>query len=293
MIVRGESKAGVQIFSEHRFQGASEPQRMETLKVANVTKAGFEDLKFRYIVRSQGKEAFPLDRDWPADRFFAYDLRSQNYQNERVYYDRLNFKYETQTNLDVTYMRITGTTDFWVDNCEFINSGSDGLVIASGNNITIRNTTVRGAFQKGSNGHGYGINCSADYVLFVGNRVENVRHWAIQLGAKYCVVFNNYSGTDMNFHQGDDGLNLIERNEIKLPRFHLWDIFQTGADFHADPGSANMFYRNDCKRGVDPAAYTDQNIIYTFEGRKVVPISNGIYPPKHNALYAIRRKATP
>ena len=288
VVLRGESRRGVQIYSEHRYQGPREAVKTCTFNFDGVRRAGMEDLRVRYRVYSRGKEAYPLDNNWTFNTFFEYSLRSQNYQNERVYYDRAGFKYETQRNLDVDFVHLDKAEDCWIDNCEFRNSGSNGIRISGGRHHTIRRTNVTGAFQKGSNGHGYGINCSARWVLMTLNRVERVRHWAIQQGAQYCVVWDNFSGTDMNFHQGDGGSNLIENTEIKLPRFHLWKIFQTGATFHDDPGSNNMFYRNDAKRGDNPPAYTDRNKIYTFIGRDIKELPSGI-SPRHGKLYAMRR----
>lgn len=290
VILRGESRAGVQIFSEHRYQGPREAVKTTTFNFNKTRKAGMEDLRVRYRVYSKNGEAFPLDHDWKFDTFFEYSLRSQNYQNERVYYDRKGFKFEVQRNLDVNFALMDGAEDCWIDNCEFRNSASNGIRVNGGQHNTIRRTTVIGAFQKGSNGHGYGINCAGRYVLMTGCRVERVRHWAIQLGSKYCVMVDNFTGTDVNFHNRDDGDNLVERNEIKLPRFHLWKVFQGGANFHGDPGKNNMFYRNDAQRGNNAPEFTDRNKIYTFVGKDVQELPSRI-SPRHGVLYAVRRKS--
>ena len=105
------------------------------------------------------------------------------------------------------------------------------ITIQEGTHITIRNTRIQGAFQKGGQGNGYGINCYGDHVLMVECTVKKVRHWAIQQGAKYCVVYNCHSEVDMNFHQGDKGLNLIENCKIHIPFHHSWDCYQTGASY--------------------------------------------------------------
>ena len=123
----------------------------------------------------------------------------------------------------------------------FINSGSNGILV-NGSYNTIRNCKIEGAFQKGVNGNGYGISCTGKYILMTGNTVKKVRHWAIQQGAEYCVVYNNHSETDINFHQKDKGKNLVEKNKIHIPFYHPWNCFQAGASFHGDPGENNMFF---------------------------------------------------
>ncbi len=289
VILRGESKNGVLLEVFMRFQGASEPKKKEVFFWKNIQNAGLEDFSMIYNADYQGKQMFPLDHDWAFSYFSAYSIRSQNYSNERVYHDRPNFKYHTVKNIDVIYVRMDGNTkNCWIDNCNFRDSGSAHLIISNlSKHITIRNTLVSGAFQKGNNGHGYGINCSGTYVLMVKNTVKNVRHWAIQQGAIYNVVYDCHSETDMNFHQGDLGLNLIEKSKIHKPYWHVWSPFQTGASYHGDPGRGNMFYDNDVIDGSNGKKYTDKKV-YTFNrDRKVVPMFNT--PPKHGTLYAMKQ----
>ncbi len=289
VILRGESKNGVVLEVFMRFQGASEPKKKEVFYWKNVQNAGLEDLSMIYNADYQGRQMYPLDHDWAFTYFSAYSIRSQNYPNERVYHDRPNFKYHTVKNIDVIYVRMDGTTkNCWIDNCNFRDSGSAHLIVSNpSKHITIRNTLVRGAFQKGNNGHGYGINCSGSYVLMVKNTVKNVRHWAIQQGAIYNVVYDCHSETDMNFHQGDRGLNLIEKNKLHRPYWHLWKVIGTGASYHGDPGQGNMFYDNDVIDGNNGKKYTDKKV-YTFNtDRNVVPMFNT--PPKYGTLYALKR----
>ena len=290
VVVRGEGKKNTILLNEMKLAAAKESVKTEVILFDNVQRAGMEDLRMEYRAFHNGKRAYPLDRDWP-NTFLKYELRSQNYQNDRLYYDRANFKYVTKRDMDIRFVFIDNATkNCWIDNCDFIDSASAGITFGGrkGSHITIRNCTVDGAFQKGSNGHGYGINCSASYVLMTGNTVKRTRHWAIQQGAQYCVVYKNRSEVDMNFHQGDRGSNLIEDNELHLPHWQLWKIFQTGANFHGDPGTSNMFFNNDAKKG-SKAEYTNKNIIYTFVGRDVVPLPSKTFPPKHGVLYAMKR----
>ncbi len=289
VILRGQSKNGVLLEVFMRFQGASEPKKKEVFFWQNIQNAGLEDFSMIYNADYNGKQMFPLDHDWAFDYFSAYSLRSQNYPNERVYHDRPNFKYHTVKNIDVTYVRMDGNTrNCWIDNCNFRDSASAHLIISNpSEHITIRNTLVQGAFQKGNNGHGYGINSSGTYVLMVKNIVKNVRHWAIQQGAIYNVVYDCHSETDMNFHQGDRGLNLIEKSKLHRPYWHLWKVIGTGASYHGDPGQGNMFYDNDVIDGKSGKKYTDQKV-YTFNrNREVVPMFST--PPKYGTLYAVKR----
>ena len=290
VVVRGEGKKNTILLNQMKLAAQKESVKTEVILFNNVQRAGLEDLRMEYRAFHNGKRAYPLDRDWP-NTFLKYELRSQNYQNDRLYYDRANFKYVTKRDMDIRFVFLDNATkNCWIDNCDFIDSASAGITFGGkkGSHITIRNCTVDGAFQKGSNGHGYGINCSASYVLMTGNTVKRTRHWAIQQGAQYCVVYKNRSEVDMNFHQGDRGSNLIEDNVLHLPHWQLWKIFQTGASFHGDPGTSNMFYNNDAKKGTK-SEYTNKNIIYTFVGRDVVPLPSKTFPPKHGVLYAMKR----
>ncbi len=289
VILRGQSKNGVLLEVFMRFQGASEPKKKEVFFWQNIQNAGLEDFSMIYNADYNGKQMFPLDHDWAFTYFSAYPIRSQNYPNERVYHDRPNFKYHTVKNIDVTYVRMDGNTkNCWIDNCNFRDSGSAHLIISNpSKHITIRNTLVQGAFQKGNNGHGYGINSSGTYVLMVKTTVKNVRHWAIQQGAIYNVVYDCHSETDMNFHQGDLGLNLIEKSKLHRPYWHLWKVIGTGASYHGDPGQGNMFYDNDVIDGNNGKKYTDKKV-YTFNtNRNVVPMFST--PPKYGTLYAMKR----
>ena len=291
VVLRGESRGQTWIDIGIKFEGASEPVKTEAFFFNDVRRAGLEDLSVTHPVFVNGRRAYPLDHDWTFDTWFKYELRSQNYQNERVYTDRANFEYSTVRDLDVNAVKFEGTTeDSWMDNVALRNVATNGVIIGNKTkHITLRDNVIIGAFQKGSNGHGYGINCSGDYVLMTGNNVSKVRHWAIQQGAAYTVTIKNVSGTDINFHQGDGGNNLVEDNRIHIPEFHLWPPFSAGASFHNDPGTANVFWNNDVIDRGNGRKYGD-NRVYTFVGKDVVAASTPA--PRHGTFYAVKRGGT-
>ena len=293
VVLRGEGKGKTWLISRHRFQGKNEADKRATINLRNNQRTGLEDFSMRYEYLLDGKPAVPVDLKWDYNTFLKFEVRKQAYQNEKVFYPnqspKANLRHKIVKNIDVGFVELDGNTkNCWIDNCEFLNSGSFGIRFrgAKQSHVTIRDVKVRGALQAGSNGHGYGINCSAKYTLMVGCDVSHVRHWAIQQGAEYCVVVNSKSGTDMNFHQKDLGKNLIEKCDLILPDWHLWRIFQTGATFHGDPGKDNYFYDNNASKGGDKQ-FTDQKI-YTFSGRDLIPLKSGIFPPKHRILYAMK-----
>ena len=297
VVLRGSGKGVTVIESFLRFRGTSSAQKIPTFHFQDAQRAGLEDFTVIFNADYNGQEMFPLDVDFPTDVFIAYEFRSQNYQNERVYHDRPNYQFHDELELYVDFVRFDGaSTNCWIDNCDFLKSGSNGIVIPpDASHITIRDTRVEGAFNKGGNGNGYGINCSGDYVLMVRDTVKRVRHWAIQQGAQYNVVLDCYSWADMNFHQNDDGDNLIQNTKIHIPQYHLWRAFQRGASFHGDPGPRNLFFANDViDRSAGPS-YTDQSVIYTWntaDNETVIPLPGGDYPPAHGTLYAVRQAVT-
>lgn len=288
VILRGEHKDSVLLEVFTKFKGASSAVKVEVISMENLENAGLEDFSMIYNADYEGEEMFPLDKDWAFDLSLIFELRNQNVINERVYHDRENFLFHDNDSLYVDFVHIDGSSkNCWIDNCNLRNAASNLIRISNpSKHITIRNSLVQGSFQKGVNGNGYGINCSGTYVLMTKNIVKNVRHWAIQQGAEYNVVYDNVSETDMNFHQGDLGKNLIENNIIHIPHWHLWVVFQTGASYHKDPGLENMFFNNDCIERSKGALYTDDQV-YTFDGRDVVPLSTT--PPTGGTFYALKR----
>ena len=285
VILRGQSRDDVVLKSFIRYRGESSANKVETILMHSITNSGLEDFTLDYNEEYNGVEMFPLDKDWGFRFWSAWGLRSQNYENERVYHNRKKYEFHDVNDLYVDYIWMKKSKNCWMDNCKLLNCGSNPVFIRSGSHITIRNCHIEGAFQKGENGNGY-VNCYGKYVLITKNTIKKVRHFALQLGAKYCVVYDNDIEVDVNFHQKDGGQNLIENNRIHIPHFHPWTCFQAGASFHGDPGERNIFYNNDCIQGSSGKRYTDDKV-YTFVGKKVQVLSDT--PPMGAKLYAMNR----
>ncbi|KAA1246306.1 discoidin domain-containing protein [Aquimarina sp. RZ0] len=163
-----------------------------------------------------------------------------------------------------TLVRLDGD-DNWVDDVDFINSGSDPVEIFGKHN-TFRNSLVDNCYNKGEGGEGY-FDIRGDYNLVIGSTVRKIRHFAIQNGARYNVVFKNNLEVDVNFHNGDDGRNLIEQNSIIRPSWHTWGVFATGGARygHDKPGPRNIIVNNTTfDYRENKKEFSDRNVVYTY-----------------------------
>jgi len=289
VVLRGDGAGATTVEISMRFRGDSAADKTPAVSLVGVSRSGLEDLTLVYVVTHRGRRVRPLDTDWATDYFSKYETRGQAFKNERLYYDRPGFAYVAATDLYVDSVWVKDAIDCWVDGCAVLDAGSNGVIIGrDSRHITLRGNTVRGSFQKGPNGNGYGINCAGRSVLAVRNSVSHVRHWAVQCGAARCVIVDNTIGVDLNFHQRDDGDNLIERNRIHIPTWHLWRAFQRGAAFHGDPGKGNLFFRNDVVQRRDGRLYEDAGTVWTMGTAEPAPVDGG-HCPRKGALYAVKR----
>ena len=171
------------------------------------------------------------------------------------------------TNIVVGAIGMSKTTsNSWVDNCNILESGSHAIRLR-GNNCTVSRSYIDRSYNKGPGGRGY-FDITGNYNLVVGNTVKRIRHLAIQLGARYNVVYNNLLWVDVNFHDDDAGENLIEKNTITTPSWHGWDIIATGAaDYHRPPGVNNIIFNNTTNhRQTGESLYGIEGKIYTVLG---------------------------
>ncbi|MEL7120957.1 MAG: right-handed parallel beta-helix repeat-containing protein [Bacteroidota bacterium] len=163
-------------------------------------------------------------------------------------WDKQVFKNDPQgdTLLYVGHVGIKNSEQITIDNCNIYNAGTDPIIIAESSHVSILDTHVKGSYNKGGKGNGYfNIDANSSYVLLKGNRVEKIRHLAIQNGAHHNVVVENDLEVDVNFHNGDAGSNLVERNIIRIPEWHGWHCFSAGAkSLHDPPGSNNYLFNN-------------------------------------------------
>jgi len=131
---------------------------------------------------------------------------------------------------------------------------------------TLRSNFVDACFNKGGRGNGY-YDIRGDYNLIVDERVRRIRHFAIQNGAKYNVVINCDIEVDVNFHNGDDGFNLIEQNKIKSEQWRSWGAFASGgARFgHDEPGDNNIIFNNDVTGKNNSARFGGDTKVFVFD----------------------------
>ncbi|WP_020208832.1 hypothetical protein [Gilvimarinus chinensis] len=268
VVVRGESKSGVKI-SVKKQRGTS------VLFGSNVSKAGLENVRLVYEALSSPPEEHRNYRGGYVDGNYC----RQCFQNDKP-------------NYDATLIRINGDNN-WVDNVDIINSGSDPVEIY-GNNNTFRNSLIDSAYNKGGGGEGY-FDLRGDNNLIVGSTVRLIRHFSIQQGAKYNVIVENRVEVDINFHNKDDGHNLVENNTIIRPSWHSWGVFATGGARygHTPPGPRNIIINNsayDYRENKDE--FSDKDVVYIYNGYGE-PVSTSWPMPSCGKFYAVSKPATP
>lgn len=163
-------------------------------------------------------------------------------------WDKNAFKNDPQgdTTLYVGLIGIKNAEDILVNNCQLLNAGTDPIIIAQSKHVSVLNTLVKGSYNKGGKGNGYfNIDANSSHVLVKHCYVQKIRHLAIQNGAEYNVIYDNYFEVDVNFHNGDSGNNLVENNIIRIPEWHGWHCFSSGAkSLHRPPGPNNYLLNN-------------------------------------------------
>jgi len=227
VVIRGESKNDVKINVDILYTATKYEKKSAFVFGSNVEYAGIENLSMDYI--SAGST---MPKDHAIDDFTSTS-KSGIYENNK-------------SNMIVRFVEINGK-NCWLDNLYLYRSGSDPVILENNSaHNTLKDLTIDRSYNKGGSGNGY-VAIEGDYNLVTGCKITRIRHFSIQLGAKYNVVVNNYFQVDINFHNGDDGHNLIEGNEIKIPAYHSWGIFSAGGRpwNHQSPGEYNIIFNND------------------------------------------------
>lgn len=173
------------------------------------------------------------------------------------------------TNLQVDSIRFSeGSSHNWVHNCNILESGSHAVRMR-GNYNTVQSSFIQRSYNKSSGGRGYFL-IEGDYNLVLGNVINRLRHFAASGGghgfhAKYNVFVNNFIGMDVNFHDGDAGYNLVERNTVSTPPWHGWKLVGSGIpNQHQPPGLYNYFVNNLTNNKQRGPMYGDKDVIYTL-----------------------------
>lgn len=266
VVLRGENTNTVIL--ESTIRSTWDEGKKATIQFTNVSNAGVENLTFFYKVDGEN----PIDRTTTTDGGWCGDCFQNNPNGREDLYVR-------QIVIDAK------SNNNWVQGCKILNSGTDPIQVL-GNHNTFQNNFIDRCYNKGGDGNGY-YDIRGDYNLFKNEKVKRIRHFAIQLGASYNVVYKCDIEVDVNFHNGDDGNNLLEQNKIVVPTWHGWDIFGTGgAQYgHKPPGKNNLMVNNETYYRSEGPRYNESNKIYTFTDYGAptltdlkMPVGNTFYP---------------
>lgn len=194
----------------------------------------------------------------------------------------------------VTSVNLYYATNCWLDDLDIIDSGDHPVSSWRSTHVTVRGCTLDGAWNKGDGGRGY-FQVQSDRFLIVYNRIRRLRHLALQ--KQYCeynVVIRNFLEQDVNFHDDDNGNNLVEGNRSILPA-------TLAANWHAMMGpwsvqhttsrNDNFVFNNKCEERNNGGAisFSDTGQVYVgsrnheqdggvFATSSTVPTAGTFYP---------------
>ncbi|MBD3343987.1 MAG: hypothetical protein GF401_02880 [Chitinivibrionales bacterium] len=270
VILRGADRNTVRIISRLR---ASSSSKKNSVSMKDISGAGIEDLTLYFD--ANGVE--PIDRDNLTDGGWCGDC----FENDPNGVD----------NLYVRLLYIANSTNCWLDHCRILESGTDPVYL-QGTHLTSRNNFIDRSYNKGGSGNGY-FDIRGSHCLIVQDTVKRIRHVAVQQGAEYTVLYKCHIEVDVNFHNKDNGHNLVEQHTILQPTWHGWDIFSTGgASYgHTPPGPDNLPFNNTTDYKKQGPRYAEQDVVYTFLDYGD-PTESNLPTPSEGTLYAVKRTTT-
>lgn len=276
VILRGEAKERVVL--ECTIRAAKPSPQAVTVRLGDVKHAGLEDLTIQHAgVAKVGLAAYREPKAGNRDAGGNNDLHVAGVELERA-------------------------EDCWIDNCNIVHSGAHPY-IGTANHVTVRDTLIDGAFNKGDTGDAAGSGnfyLTSSYGLWYNCTVKNVRHALEVRGAlsgepcKYNVVLDcNFEG-DVNFHSNrkDQGHNLFEGDLVHSPPSHGWYAWSYWKKTEIGPD--NLVYKSIGWGGPkgpvkDSFASTDPEKVYTYTGIRdpnvLPPLEKAA--PKAGTLYAV------
>lgn len=213
--------------------------------------SGLEDLKIEYI----GGSIEPYD---------DISLSSPTFSTVYLNIDESNYRV-----IGVSFSNTSSQS--WLDNVHIYKSGSNPVRVG-GNHNTVQNSLFDRCYNKGGGGNGY-FHVVGNNNLISGNTMTRLRHIVIDapccgFTGLYNVVFNNNINCDINFHDGDNGFNLVEQNISTAPSyaFQGGGLLETGrfSDGHSAPSSENYIYNNDTSAAAN-TQYGD-DVVYKTTG---------------------------
>ncbi len=285
VVLRGADKAQTRLMIKMKagfFKLTKLPQTV-AISADSVQQTGLEDLTIRYA----------------AVDFEPYDKTDFSAEwDKRVFHED-----ETRdTTTFVHSLSIANSTDSWVDNCNFLWAGAHPVGIRNCHHITMRRNFVDRAYVKKDGMHGGYYGCFAStHCLFYQETIRRIRHFALMLpGCKYNVVYRCDFETDVNFHDQDDGHNLVEQTRVHTPVWHSWNAVAYGAKGqHQPPGPSNILFNNDVNAKGTPNAYNRSKAVNqpgavfmlatSFE-EPTVSLRADLPAPKFGTFYAVRQK---
>ncbi len=188
--------------------------------------ASLENLTIRYVAADF--EPFDFDdynHDWVRAVFHEHDPRTDS--------------------LFVVSVWFQEAENCLLTKCTILQSGTDPVRIRFSQHITCSYNFIDRAYNKGGGGAGYYNISNSHHCLVYKETVRRIRHLAIQNNSSYNVVYGCDLQTDVNFHNGDSGHNLVENNDILIPVWHSWRPFSFGVPGqHQPPGPYNVIFRN-------------------------------------------------
>jgi hypothetical protein len=191
-----------------------------------VSNASIENLTIIYnAVDFEPHDFEAYDHPWVRDVFHGSDSLTEN--------------------LYVTSVWFEGAENCLITRCNILKAGNDPIRLQHSSHITLSHNYVDRAYNKGGGGAGYYNLINSHHCLLFEESIQRIRHLSIHYGSSYNVVYGCRLQTDVNFHNGDKGHNLIENNTIRIPHWHSWRPFGTGsANMHKPPGPYSVLFRN-------------------------------------------------
>lgn len=283
VVMRGTHKDStiIKIRMKAPFFKIAGGKSVTAIEVNGQERVGVEDLTIRYAA----VDFEPMDKNdfhapWENSTFHADEVR-----DDQLFVHSLIF---------------ANSRNCWVDNCNLLWAGAHPLGMSNCQHMTMRDNFVDRAYVKKGGMHGgyYGV-WGTSYSLFYNETVRRIRHFAMMSpGCKYNVVYQCDFEVDVNYHDADDGQNLVEKSRVATPVWHSWDALSGGSPGkHRPPGPRNFLFDNlVISKGVmgysRRGPVSDTSKIYqvmTEFGQPTVSVMANEPPPKGNTLYAIAR----
>lgn len=274
VVLRGQSKDVVVLENTMRAERLTAAHF--TVRFAGVTLAGLEDLTLRH------EEVARLGLDVYGERVAGPKNNPRNIAD-----------------LYVGGVSMEDADDCWIDNVNILHSGTHPLE-AAGRRLTVRDTLIDGAFNKGEEGSPAGsgnVYFAVTGGLFYNCTVRNTRHALVLRDTlsggdcKFNVFLDcNFQG-DVNFHgnRRDSGHNLFEGLLVRSLLTHGWTAWAYWR--REEIGPANLVYKSAGWGGSenDKFATADPTKVYTFTGLRDPNILATFDKPapKAGTLYAV------